>query len=73
MPQPPRAVSIVTPPPVTARIVEEAGRLGIHHLWMQPGAESPEAIRRAEELGIAVIAGGPCVLVKLRYREEPDA
>ena len=65
----PRAASIITPPPATESVVEDAIRLGIRHLWMQPGAESPRAIERAESAGISVIAGGPCVLVVLGYRE----
>jgi predicted CoA-binding protein len=69
IPEPVHAVSIITPPPVTERIVEEAAKLGIRHLWMQPGAESEEAVERAEELGLSVIAGGPCVLVVLGFRE----
>jgi hypothetical protein len=35
---------------------------------MQPGAESERALRRGEELGLLVIAGGPCVLVELARR-----
>lgn len=62
-------VSIITPPSVTAKVVEEAARLGIEHVWMQPGAESDEAIERAEALGLNVIAGGPCLLVVLGFRE----
>lgn len=62
-------VSIVTPPAVTEGIVEEAHEAGIRHLWMQPGAESVWAVERAQELGIEVIAGGPCLLVTLGYRE----
>ena len=62
-------ISIVTPPAVTERVVEEACRLGIRHIWMQPGAESPSAIERARACGAEVIAGGPCVLVMLGYRE----
>lgn len=63
------AASIVTPPTVTERIVEEAAAAGVRHLWMQPGAEGDRALARAEELGIATIAGGPCLLVTLGYRE----
>jgi predicted CoA-binding protein len=63
------AVSVITPPAVTEKVVEEAGRLGIRHLWMQPGAESEAAVRRARELGIDVIAGGPCLLVVLGFRD----
>ncbi len=69
MPGRPDAVSVVTPPKVTESVVEEAGRLGIRHLWMQPGAESEAAVARATALGMNVIAGGPCLLVALGYRE----
>jgi predicted CoA-binding protein len=64
-----QALSIITPPPVTERIVREAAAKGIKKLWMQPGAESAAAIDLAEELGVSVIAGGPCLLVVLGYRE----
>jgi hypothetical protein len=37
---------------------------------MQPGAESPRAIDRAKELGLKVIAGGPCILVALGFTDE---
>jgi predicted CoA-binding protein len=63
-------LSIVTPPAVTESIVEAAAAAGIKHLWMQPGAESAVAVKRAEELGLAVIFGGPCVLVELGFSEE---
>lgn len=62
-------VSVITPPQITEEIVEEAGRLGIRHLWMQPGAESDAAIARAAELGINAIHGGPCLLVELGYND----
>jgi len=65
----PRAVSIITPPKITEAVVEECATLGIRHLWMQPGAESAQAVARARELGLALLAGGPCLLVVLRYRE----
>lgn len=62
-------VSVITPPKVTEAIIEEAGRLGIQHVWLQPGAESDAAIRRGAELGLNLIAGGPCLLVVLGYSE----
>jgi len=67
--EPVYGASIITPPEITERIVEEAAAAGVKRLWMQPGAESARAVRRAEELGISVIAGGPCLLVSLGYRE----
>jgi predicted CoA-binding protein len=69
MPEKVDAVSIITPPKVTEAVVEEAGRLGIRHLWMQPGAESDAAVARARELGMNVISGGACLLVVLGFRE----
>ncbi len=69
IPKRPDAVSIITPPKVTEAVVEEMGRLGIHHVWMQPGAESAEAVAKAKALGMNVIAGGPCLLVVLGYRD----
>jgi uncharacterized protein len=62
-------VSIITPPAVTEKVVEQALERGIKQIWMQPGAESQAAIQSAEEAGANIIAGGPCLLVALRYRE----
>jgi predicted CoA-binding protein len=62
-------LSIVTPPAITEGLVEEAARVGIPRLWMQIGAESGLAVRRARELGLACIAGGPCLLVALGFRD----
>jgi len=62
-------ISVITPPHVTESIVDQAGDLGIKHIWMQPGSESDTAISRARELGMNVIAAGPCLLVVLGYRE----
>jgi uncharacterized protein len=69
LPEPVHGASIITPPDVTEKIVEEAAEAGVTRLWMQPGAESPRALLRAKELGLSVIAGGPCVLVVLGFRE----
>ena len=65
-----RGVSIITPPKITERVVEEAAAAGAEFVWMQPGAESPEAVRKAEALGLKVIAGGPCYLVLAHFHEE---
>lgn len=65
-----KSISIITPPAVTERVVEEAARKGIENVWMQPGAESDRAIATCEAAGINVIADGSCVLVVLGYREQ---
>lgn len=58
-----RGISVITPPKITLTVVEEAARQGIEFVWMQPGAESPEAVARARDLGLKVIADGSCFLV----------
>lgn len=69
LPEKVRGLSIVTPPSITEKLVEQAALAGIRRVWMQPGAESAQAVARAHELGLSVIAGGPCLLVALGYRE----
>jgi predicted CoA-binding protein len=69
LPGPVHGVSIITPPATTEQIVKQAAVLGLRRLWMQPGAESPAALALAEERGLSVIAGGPCILVTLGYSE----
>jgi uncharacterized protein len=69
LPEAAHGVSIITHPRVTEAVVEQAGELGIKNIWMQPGAESASAVELAEKLGMNVIAGGPCLLVVLGYRD----
>ena len=69
LPEPIHGISIVTPPDVTERVVDHAAQLGIKHIWMQPGAESEQAIARGQFHDLNVIAGGPCALVVLGYHE----
>ena len=70
LPEPVHGISVITPPQVTAEIIEQAHALGIQHVWLQPGAETPAIVQRAQALGLQVIAGGPCVLVVLGFHEE---
>ncbi len=69
LPEAVKSLSIITPPSVTLHVVEEAIDKGIKNVWMQPGAESNDAVRLAEENGLNVIADGSCVLVVLGYTE----
>ena len=46
---------LVVPPPVTERVVRQAADAGIDRVWMQPGAESDEAIRFCKERNMAVV------------------
>lgn len=69
LPKPPRGVSIITPPAITERVVVEAAEAGARFVWMQPGAESPEAVRIARGRGLEVIADGSCFLVETGFKE----
>ena len=69
IPKPIHGISIITPPNITEHIVEEAAACGIKHLWVQPGAENKTVIEQADQHGMNLIAGGPCILVTLQYRD----
>ena len=45
-------VIIVTPPTITLEVIRQAEKLGMKNIWLQPGAESEQVIKLAEELGI---------------------
>ena len=63
------SISMITPPAVTAQLVPLAIDKGIKNIWMQPGAEHPEAVTLCLERGINVIADGSCVLVVMGYHD----
>jgi predicted CoA-binding protein len=69
VPGEPRAVSVVTPPALARSIVDDAIASGVRQLWFQPGAEDPDAVAHAREHGLEVLAGGPCLLVALGFRD----
>ena len=62
-------ISIITPPPITEKIVAEAGALNIKNLWIQPGAENEQAIALAHSYQMNLIAGGDCLLVAIGFRD----
>jgi predicted CoA-binding protein len=55
-------VLIVVPPSETEKVVREALESGIRRIWMQQGAESPEAIKFCQEQGASVIHN-ECILM----------
>jgi predicted CoA-binding protein len=61
------AVLVVVPPVRSAAVVEECVGLGVRKVWLQQGAESPEALRVAREAGIDCIHR-ECVLMYARPR-----
>ncbi len=65
LPRVPESLSIVTPPEVTRRVVQEAIAIGVSNIWMQPGAEDDEASQAARDVGCVVIDDGSCILIAL--------
>ncbi|WP_458012154.1 CoA-binding protein [Candidatus Solincola sp.] len=66
LPEVPDLLIFVVPPEVTERTVEEAARLGVRRVWMQPGSESPQAIAFCRDRGIEAIHDA-CIMI---YRRE---
>lgn len=67
LPEQVESISVITPPQVTEKIVKLAAENGIKNIWLQPGAESPSAIRFCQEQRLNLIADGTCVLVVLGF------
>ncbi len=53
---------LVIPPEQTELVVKEVASTNIGHIWMQQGAQSDEAVRICNELGVPCIAG-ECILM----------
>ena len=68
IPEEVEAVVIVVPPPQTEQVVRQIAAAGIGKVWMQPGAESEEAVRFCRGHGITVVFDD-CVMVRSRRRD----
>ncbi|EIW18169.1 MULTISPECIES: CoA-binding protein [Pelosinus] len=68
LPIKPEAVDIVVPPKVGEKIMHECAEIGINNVWLQPGADAPQVIQAAEELGLNVVHHA-CVMVEMRKKE----
>lgn len=67
IPEPVGAVLVVVPPSRSAAVVAECVRLGIRKVWLQQGAESPEAIRVARDAGLDLVER-ECVIMYAKPR-----
>ena len=56
------AVFISVPAAQAAAVMREAASLGIRHVWLQQGAESPELLALGEELGLSLVSK-KCILM----------
>ncbi len=66
IPDKPDVAVIVIPSKAGLHVLDEAKDANITKLWFQPGAESDEIIRQAEELGLEIMADGSCIMAARR-------
>lgn len=55
-------VDFVVPPKVTESILKECKKLGLDHIWLQPGSESDAAIAFCRDNKLKVVYG-TCVML----------
>ena len=72
LPRTPDVVEFVCPPKVTEGVVKSLKALGIGKAWMQPGAESVEAIEFCRQNGIDVLHD-VCIMVQRRKSGATDS
>ena len=48
-------ISLYLPPTVGVKVLDEIAKKGCKELWVNPGAESPELIQRAQTLGLNAV------------------
>src|SRR4029450_4647195 len=56
------AVLIVVPSAEAMIVVKEAAAAGIHHVWLQQGAESPDVLAACRDARVAAVAA-ECILM----------
>lgn len=61
LPEPVEQIVVVLPPKGTEKVVNEAVEAGIRRVWLQPGAESSEAVEYGRSRGLTVVHGR-CIL-----------
>ncbi|QEL13187.1 CoA-binding protein [Limnoglobus roseus] len=58
-------VSVYLPPAVGVKAVEDLTVKPVGEVWLNPGADGPEVVAKAKELGLNVVQG--CSIVDIGY------
>lgn len=69
LPRLPDVVDLVVPPAVSEKMVQEAHRLGLKRIWMQPGAESQAAIDYCLSHDIQVVYDACAMVHKRNFQD----
>lgn len=64
LPEVPEVIDMVVSPKRGMAVIEEAARLGIKNIWLQPGTHNDEVMELIGRLGLTAVKA--CVLVALR-------
>ncbi|MDP3983439.1 MAG: CoA-binding protein [Acidimicrobiia bacterium] len=62
LPEEPTIIDMVIPADIGLSVLEEADRLGYRRVWFQPGSESAELLRYAQERGFDLLHDA-CIMV----------
>ena len=62
LPEPVDAALVVVPPAQALAVVCEVAAAGIHHVWLQQGAESSDVLKACHDLGLTFV-WGECILM----------
>lgn len=63
LPQVPEVIDMVLPPERGKSVLEEAAKLGINNIWLQPGSCDDELLESIGSLGLTAVQA--CVMVEL--------
>jgi predicted CoA-binding protein len=69
LPAEPTIVNVVVPPKTALDVLVAANRLGYKNVWLQPGAESPEALTYLQVEDFNYLANA-CIMIQSRTRRE---
>ena len=58
--------TIYVPPEIGVRVLEDVAKKGIAEVWLNPGADEPEVVARARELGLQPVIA--CSIVGIGER-----
>ena len=64
LPKVPEVIDMVVSPKRGKPVLEEAARLGIRYIWLQPGTYDDELMKKIDELSLEAVQA--CVLVATR-------
>lgn len=65
-------VTIYLPPAVGLKVLPEIAAKPAGEVWLNPGADAPEVVARARELGLNVVVGCSIVNVGVNPHELPE-